>query len=139
METGKGPSGCTLPGVPSCSGVSQQVDSCLLVARSTTGFVLTGPTVGWLEIPAPCHQDGACSICPYYSACQGLPGWPVTSWESLFPKWQSILWPSPPLPATLTGVLSWAVTAQGSGAPKTSMGQTGVTSSSVLSLYLQHP
>lgn len=27
METGKGLSGCTLPGVPSCSGVSQQVDS----------------------------------------------------------------------------------------------------------------
>lgn len=55
METGKGPSGCTVPGVPSGSGVSQQVDSCLLVPGSTTGFVLTGPTVGWLGIPVPCQ------------------------------------------------------------------------------------
>lgn len=86
METGKGPSGCTLPGVPSCSGVSQQVDSCLLVPRSTTGFVLTGATVGWLGIPVPCHQDGAWSIWPCCSVYQGLPGWAVTSRRSLFPK-----------------------------------------------------
>lgn len=86
METGKGPSGCALLGVPSCSGVSQQVDSCLLVPRSTAGFVHTGPTVGCQGIPAPCHEDGACSIWPCCSVYQGLPGWAVTSWGSLFPK-----------------------------------------------------
>lgn len=53
IETGKGPSDCALPGVPSCSGVSQQADSLLVFPSSTTGCVPTGPTVSWLGIPTP--------------------------------------------------------------------------------------
>lgn len=69
METGKGPFGCALPGVPSCRGVSQQAESCLVVPSNTTGCVPAGPTVGWLGIPAMCQQDGVCSCCTVY---QGL-------------------------------------------------------------------
>lgn len=55
------------------------------------------------------------------------------------PECQSILWPSPPLPATPIAAPHWALTAQGPGALRTPMRQTGVTSPSAPSPYLQHP
>lgn len=62
METGKGPSGCALLGVPGCSGVSQHADSHLVVPSSTMGCGPTGPTVGWLGIPALCQWDEDCLV-----------------------------------------------------------------------------
>lgn len=84
METGKGPSGCALPGVPSCSGVSPQADSRPVVPSNTTGCVPAGPTVGCLGIPAPCHtgtgtvQSGpaAQSTRDLRLGCDGSPGAP---------------------------------------------------------------
>lgn len=96
--------------------------------------------MGWLGIPAPCHWDRDCSVSPHCSVYQGLEvGLQWVPRGSPLPKCQSILWPFPPLPAALTAAASWALTAQGPGALRTPMGQTGVTSPSAPSPYLQHP
>lgn len=94
---------------------------------------------GWESLP---HAIGTGTVRSHPTAlstsdlrlgCNGSPGAPQ------LPKCQSILWPFPPLPAALTAAAGWALTAQGPGALRTPMGQTGVTSPSAPSPYLQHP